>query len=154
MKKSKITFLTLFLFVSLLLSQDAFSQNEYANRFPMVAVDHANIRNFPSLNESEVLFQLNSNDRVIIRYETIETDKIYEEEYPWYFISVFDGPNANQNGWIFGQLLSFRNGYDKEYWNNSVFSIQEISRKVPYRAQYSNQLIENFIGVDILSKFL
>jgi hypothetical protein len=142
-RKYQFLFFIIFLFAYL---NDLYAANEYIDKWPVINDDHVNIRDYPDINKGTAQFQLNKNQKIVIRYKTINEKKINDSVNYWYYVSVFDGEYQNRIGWVYGKYISFTDNYNEEYWNTTIFGIKSIDEMVAYKNIVANKIITRLFG--------
>lgn len=145
MKRSVIVFIIIAFFVSL-----CFSENEYTNRWPIINDNSVNARDYPDIKLGNVVFKLSKNQKINIRYKTKQKYLINGYSDYWYNVSIQSGDNhINELCWVFGQFISFKDGFAEDYWNKSIFPIKSIDQRVAYRNILINKILYSLYGKTI-----
>jgi hypothetical protein len=133
-----------FLLVSI--STNLLAQNIYIDRWPMVNDDNVNIRDYPDLRSGTVKFKVHKDQKIIIRYKTIDKKEINGTSNYWYYVTIFERDYQHQNGWIYGEYISFIEGFDEDYWNSSIFEIKPIDERIAYKNIVADRIINRLFG--------
>jgi hypothetical protein len=145
MKKEVLYFVPLFLMFFHL--NNLFSQiNPDIDKWPIISDDNVNIREYPDIIKGAVNFKLYKNQKIHIIYRTNSMKKVNGFNNFWYYISVIDGKYKGYSGWVYGEYIEFKDNYDEEYWNTTLFKIKPIDEIIANRNIIAKKVINKLLG--------
>ena len=108
----------------------------YANENGVIIDNNVNCRNFPSIENSQVILKLSSNQKIYVYAKLLESEIINGKENNWYYIGVI---GTQINGWVFGEFINIESSKDIY-----TISIQRLNRN-----KYGSDLIKKVFGGSI-----